>query len=148
MKSLTFKQYTWIHSILSFVSLYALIVKYEIKDLYYKDTYRFTNSDRLTIVPIFLLLSFAIPWVYYLLSKKKDNVIANKDYKQIIIYWFWIIIANFIISINFLPVFFKPFSISGIIECFVVLINILLFYSIFSEVYKLPIKKPNLKKLG
>jgi hypothetical protein len=76
MKSITFKKYIWVHSILSFVSLYSLIIKYEIKDLYYEDTYRLTNSDRLTFIPIFLFLSFATTWLYYYFSRKKDFVIA------------------------------------------------------------------------
>ena len=136
MKSITFKKYIWVHGILSFASLYSLILKYEIKDLYYKDTYRLTNSDRLTFIPIFMFLSFATTWLYYYLSKNKARMIKVKDHRQIMVYWFQLIIANFVISINFFTVFFKPFSISGVLEYLTVVGNIFVFYSIYNYANK------------
>jgi hypothetical protein len=140
MKSITFKKYIWVHSILSFASLYSLIIKYEIKDLYYKDTYRLTNSDRLTFIPIFIFLSFAVTWLYYFLSKNKDNVITNKDYKKIMIYWFLVIISNFIISTSFLPVFYQPFT-YFYVDSIIPIINIFINYLFLSYINKNLTKK-------
>jgi hypothetical protein len=142
MKSLTFKQYTWIHSILSFTSLYALIVRYEFKDLFYKDTYRITLSDKLLVVPIFFFFSFVTIWAYYYYLNIPTNIITNGDYKRIFADWVMLIIINLIISYNLFLPFSSPFGLNGFLfEFWVVLGNILISHTLLRYVSKISIKK-------